>query len=85
MVLVLLSCWHFWIVEIPLISIFNSVDDSRKFWIILDEVFNWMLFASLAYMLLASTPQWLKELPGSLLNRGSRSQHGHEQTSLPIP
>jgi hypothetical protein len=34
--------------------------DSQKFWIILDEAFNWMLFASLAYLLLVSSPDWLK-------------------------
>jgi hypothetical protein len=62
LILVLLSCWHFWIVEIPLVSIFHSVEDSRKFWIVLDEIFNWMLFACLAYLLVASTPGWLKEI-----------------------
>lgn len=60
MILVLLSCWHLWIVEIPLESIFHSVADSKKFWIILDEVFNWALFLSLGYLLLASMPDWLK-------------------------
>jgi hypothetical protein len=59
-VLVLLSCWHFWITEIPLVSIFHSVEDSKKFWFILDEIFNWMLFLSLAYLLFASMPDWLK-------------------------
>jgi len=60
MFLVLVSCWHFWIVEIPLLPIFHSVADSMKFWIILDEVFNWLLFGSLAYLLAASIPDWLK-------------------------
>ena len=58
--LVLASCWHLWISEIPLQTIFPSIDDSRKFWIILDEIFNWLLFASLAYLLVASTPDWLR-------------------------
>jgi len=69
MILVLLSCWHFWIVEIPLASIYGSMEDSRKFWIILDELFNWMLFAGLAYLLVASAPAWLKELPRNILPR----------------
>lgn len=60
-VAILVSCWHFWILHIPLVSIFNSVADSAKFWIILDEVFNWMLFASLGYLLIISTPDWLKD------------------------
>lgn len=81
MVLVLLSCWHLWIAEISLVSIFNSQADSLKFWIILDELFNWMLFASLAYLLFASAPGWVKDLPGTLLSRfGLVSQHPHEQS-----
>jgi hypothetical protein len=60
LILVFLSCWHLWIVDIPLVSIFHSVADSKKFWIILDEVFNWALFMSLAYLLLVSVPDWLK-------------------------
>jgi hypothetical protein len=71
LILVLLSCWHFWIVEIPLASVFGSVENSRKFWIIIDELLNWMLFAGLAYLLVASVPEWLKELPRNILpNRG---------------
>jgi hypothetical protein len=60
MILVLLSCWHLWIIEIPMEFIFHSVQDSRKFWIILDETLNWTLLMSLAYLLFASTPGWLK-------------------------
>lgn len=59
--LVLVSCWHFWISAIPLESIFGSIQNSLKFWIIVDEIFNWMLFLSLAYLLIASTPEWFKE------------------------
>src|SRR5215216_2543170 len=66
-ILVVLSCWHMWIVPIPLESIFGSMADSQKFWIILDEAFNWMLFASLAYLLIASTPGWVKHQVGILL------------------
>jgi len=60
-VLVLLSCWHMWIIQIPLQSIVGSVADSQKIWTILDEAFNWMLFAGLGYLLIASTPGWLKD------------------------
>jgi hypothetical protein len=67
MFLVLLSCWHLWIIEIPMEFIFHSVERSRKFWIILDETFNWMLFVSLAYLLLASMPDWLKNPLRNLL------------------
>jgi hypothetical protein len=61
MFLIIISCWHLWIIEIPLESIFHSVADSQKFWIIVDEASNWMLFTSLAYLLFASTPDWLKD------------------------
>jgi hypothetical protein len=67
MVLVLLSCWHLWIMEMPAVSILYSVDDPKRFWIVLDEIFNWMLFASLAYLLFASVPEWLKEIIRNLL------------------
>jgi len=82
LILVLLSCWHLRIAEISLISIFHSAEDSKKFWIILDEIFNWMLFLSLAYLLFASVPEWVRELLGSLLpKRGSHHLPGHEQSS----
>jgi hypothetical protein len=68
-VLILLSCWHLWIAEIPLEFIFHSVEDSQKFWIILDETFNWLLFADLAYVLIASAPEWFKEQFRSLAPR----------------
>jgi hypothetical protein len=80
-ILILLSCWHLRIVAIPLISIFHSVADSKKFWIILDELFNWMLFASLTYLLFASTPEWVKELPRRIFAKtGIRPGCGHEQS-----
>jgi hypothetical protein len=70
LMLILLSCWHLWIAEIPLVSIFNSVADSLKFWIILDEILNWILFASLGYLLFVSSPVWLKEQLGNLVPTG---------------
>jgi hypothetical protein len=72
-IFVLLSCWHMWIVQISLVSVFHSVADSQKFWIVLDEAFNWLLFASLAYLLIASTPDWLKDQCRVLLPKRSRT------------
>lgn len=81
MLLVLLSCWHLWMAEIPLSSVFGSEADSKKFWIILDEVFNWILFAGLAYLLFASLPEWLKELPGNILSKiGLRPRRVYEHS-----
>jgi hypothetical protein len=60
MLLVLLSCWHLRIFRIPLGGIFEARLESGKVWIVLDEVFNWMLFTGLGYMLFASAPAWLK-------------------------
>ncbi len=65
--LVLLSCWHFLLSAISLVTLFNSVEDSMKFWFILDEVFNWALFASLSYLLVVFAPEWFKNQLGSLL------------------
>jgi hypothetical protein len=84
--LILLSCWHLRIVEIPMNPIFNTVHDSRKFWIILDEIFNWLLFASLAYLLFASTPEWVKELPRNILSKvGIHPRYSHEQNRSSVP
>lgn len=83
MILVLLSCWHLWFVEISLVSIFNSMADSSKFWILLDELFNWLLFTSFAYQLFVSSPEWLKEIFRNFLKK-ERSNLHNEQTRLPI-
>jgi hypothetical protein len=86
MALILLSCWHLRIAEIPLSSIFNSERDSKKFWIILDEVFNWMLFISLAYLLFASMPGWVKEMPRNVLSKiGVYPQQSQEQGRQSLP
>jgi hypothetical protein len=86
MILVLLSCWHLWITELPPVMVLYSEEDPKRFWIILDEVFNWLLFASLAYLLFASTPAWVKELPRTILSRtGIYPPQHHEQNSSPIP
>jgi hypothetical protein len=83
MTLILVSCWHLWIVEIPLI--FNSVEDSKKFWIVLDEAANWVLFASLAYLLFVSVPVWVKEMPRILLSKtGILPSQSHEPSRPPI-
>jgi len=66
---IMVSCWHFWISTISLVSLVHSVEDSGKYWIILDEAFNWMLYASLAYLLVVSIPDWLKDQLGSLLSK----------------
>ncbi|MGE5375251.1 MAG: glycosyltransferase 87 family protein [Bacteroidota bacterium] len=72
LILVLLSSWHFRISAVSLVALLRSVEDSRKFWFILDEIFNWLLFASLAYLLIASMTGWVKELPGSILSKTGR-------------
>jgi hypothetical protein len=80
MVLVLLSCWHLWIMEMPPVAVLYSVDDPKRFWIILDEIFNWLLFASLGYLLFASTPEWVRELPRSWLSKiGIYPRRGYEK------
>lgn len=75
MFLVLVSCWHLWIAEIPVGS-FLSEDIARRFWIVVDELFNWMLFVELAYMLIATSPEWFKEQFRNLASR--RLSKGYE-------
>jgi hypothetical protein len=81
--LVLLSCWHLWIAEIPMEFIFQSVEDSKKFWIILDESFNWLLFANLAYLLILSAPEWFKDQFRNLFP--IKTLRTHEQPNRSIP
>jgi hypothetical protein len=84
MALILVSCWHLWIVEIPLTAFFRSPEDSRKFWIVLDEVFNWLLFAGLGCLLFVSAPAWIKELSRRLLPvRGANARR--EPTGPTVP
>ena len=86
MVLVLLSCWHLWIKELPAVSILYSVDDPKRFWVILDEIFNWILFACLAYLLFASAPEWVKALPQNILSKvGIRPRYTHEHNRSSVP
>lgn len=81
MIAVLISCWHFWIYEISLVSLLDTVRNSRKFWIILDETFNWMLFASLGYLLFVSTPAWIKDQMGSWFPKRNPYQSRIKETS----
>ena len=67
MFLVLASCWHLWISEIPLKSFLETLRASRKFWLVADEAFNWLLFLDLGYLFVASLPDWLKDQVRSLL------------------
>ena len=86
MALILVSCWHLRILEISLVSVFNSAQDSIKFWIVLDEAANWALFAGLAYLLFATLPVWLKEIPRILLSKtGMLPQRSHEPSRPSIP
>jgi hypothetical protein len=59
MTALLLSCWHFLLYKIPFYPFFGS---AHEFWIAFDEVANWVLFASLAFLLFASMPGWVKEM-----------------------
>ena len=83
MAFILLSCWHFLLLRISSESIFNSAADSMNFWIILDEVFNWLLFTGLGYLLFASTPTWVKELPGTIFSKFA-SPSRHERIDFPV-
>lgn len=85
MSLILVSCWHLRIVEIPLVNIFSSEQDAMKFWIVLDEAANWILFTSLAYLLFASVPAWVKDLPRMILSKiGMLPQQSHEPSHPPL-
>ena len=55
LILTLLSCWHFILWYEPRLS------SGRELIFIIDEFINWTLLVKLSYLLLASTPAWVKE------------------------
>jgi hypothetical protein len=64
--LVLASCWHLVISEISLKSFLGTMRATRKFWLVADEIFNWLLFLDLGYLFVVSLPDWLKDQVSSL-------------------
>ena len=52
---VLLSCWY-----LMTSSQLDFFANSAEFWVVCDEVINWLLFAILAYFLFVSVPDWVK-------------------------
>jgi hypothetical protein len=62
LVTVLMSCWY--LIISSYLDFFHRAD---KFWLILDEGFNWLLFAILAYLLFASAPNWVRTQFGVFL------------------
>ncbi len=52
---VLMSCWY-----LIISSYLDFFPRSDKFWLILDEGVNWLLFALLAYLLFVAAPDWVK-------------------------
>ncbi len=67
MFFIFFSCWHLWITTVPLGTVFHFIADSQNFWFVVDEIVNWSLFLCLAYLLFASTPDWLKNPMRNLL------------------
>ena len=51
---VLASCWHFVVWYSP------SLANMKEIMFVFDEFFNWMLVAGFSYLLVASTPDWVK-------------------------
>jgi len=58
MLAVILSCWHMvFLVDIRFIPLANEMDRL----VVFDEIVNWLLLMGLTYLLVASTPDWLKQ------------------------
>lgn len=68
LVVLYLSCWYFIAWFSPVIS---SSPDRAKLLFIFDEASNWILMAALAYLLVASTPNWLREQVTNILPKRS--------------
>jgi len=54
--LVIISCWHFMMWFAP------ALEDMTEFIFILDELANWMLVAGFSYLLVASAPDWVRDM-----------------------
>jgi len=58
MLAVILSCWHMvFLVDIRFIPLANEMDRL----VVFDEIVNWLLLMGLTYLLVASTPDWLRQ------------------------
>ena len=67
---ILASCWHFVFWYSPFLNFF---DGSQEGWFVIDEFLNWMLVPGLAYLLVASFPDWAKNQLSLVF--GKRIQH----------
>lgn len=66
MVAVILSCWHFvFLIDFRFIPIENEIDRM----VVFDELINWLLLLGLSYLLVASSPNWLRQDLQKLLGR----------------
>lgn len=63
---IMASCWHFAILSTSFLNFFES---SGRMWFIFDEVCNWLLFATFAYLLVVSLPDWAKDQFSNLFSK----------------
>lgn len=58
MTAVILSCWHFvFLVDFRFIPLENEIDRM----VVFDELINWLLLMGFSYLLIASSPDWLRQ------------------------
>lgn len=66
MVAVILSCWHFvFLIDFRFIPFENEIDRM----VVFDELINWLLLLGFSYLLVASSPNWLRQDLQKLLGR----------------
>lgn len=73
MVAVILSCWHFvFLIDFQFIPFENEIDRM----VVFDELINWLLLMGFSYLLLASSPDWLRQDLQKLFGRAKPKSVG---------
>lgn len=70
---ILISCWHFVLkIDLPFVPLKDPVN--RNF--IFDETVNWLLLPGFVYLLVASSPDWLRQDLQRFFGRGNLQKDG---------
>jgi hypothetical protein len=78
MAAVILSCWHFvFLIDFQFIPFENEIDRM----VVFDELINWLLLMGFSYLLVASSPDWLRQDLQRLFGKGKSQSIGEGSVS----
>ena len=68
---VVLSCWYILVkIDLPFVPMKDPLNRSFIF----DEMVNWLLLLSFTYLLLVSSPDWLRQVFHNLIRKFDRKR-----------